>query len=472
MKKRILLLSAIALLILIAASVLIILNLPQNVAVRAVAGFADDLLEREEIKPVVSMLREGSLDLSVGDIRTNGSQSPKKISVAGKMYFSEDSFMLSGLDVRYNSFRMNGEAYLSAETVYLKENNILCGTYGARLDTLASDLKRSIFAPDSGSQYALDQEAFDSLIATAEAAGDQEAKKDSKKLIAKVLTDIWGIVIKHAEVSATVTDIPLNGKDTDVRMISIVIDETARTSIIEDTCNYLCDSEDIIRFVEEHESTAVAMLDLKGDTLEAYKKYVSELEESAKDYCETFQTISVNIATKRLSATLLQIGVEVDGETVFMLDCGENGVKKADKISLEYMDISACYTVKNDELSYEGCVTATRQNESLLESSLKINKESDSYSLNVKTADSTLALVGEWSGDRETTTISVDRLTHTEINYVGKKIETTVDLSARIIIHTNDKMPAPSDEFATIDNITDESLNKLRNSLIRAMLGK
>lgn len=472
MKKRILLLSAIALLILIAASILIILNLPQNVAIRAVAGFADDLLEREEIEPIVEMLQEGSLELSVGDIKTNGSESAEDISISGKMYFSKDAFMLSDLDARYNSFHMSGEAYLSKEMVYLREDNILGGRYGGHIDTLADDLKKSIFAPDSGSKYSLGEESFNSLIATIESAADKEAKKDAEKLISKVVTDLWGIVLKHAEINSATTDIPLNGKDTGVRMISIVIDDGAMTSIIREACNYLRESKDIMGFIEKHASTAVAILGIKDGTFDSYKQYVSELEAAAISRCESFGTMYVNIATKKLSSTLLQLEVKLDGETVFMIDCGESGIKKADKVTLRLMDISACYTAKNGKDSYEGTVIATRGDESVFEATLDINKESDSYSLHAKTEDNTLNITGAWRTEPELITISVDRITNTEITYRGNKIETSVDMASRIIINTDDEMPIPAAEFNTVDNITDADISKLLKGFIMAIFGQ
>jgi hypothetical protein len=472
MKKRILLLSAIALLILIAVSFIIILNLPGNVAIRAVVGFADDLLEREEIEPIVEMLKEGSLELSVNDIKVNGSQSPEKISAAGKIYFAKDAVMLSGLDAKYNSFHLTGEAYLSRETVYVREDNILGGAYGGHVDTLADDLKKSIFAPNSGSRYSLDEEDFNSLIATVDAAADKEAKKDAEKLISKVVADLWRIVLKHAEISATTTDISLNGKNTDVRMISVVIDDGAMTNLINEGCDYLRSSKDIISFIEKHESTAVATLGIVDGTVEAYKEYVNGLESNIKSACESFETLTVNIATKKLGATLLQLEVKLDEETVFMIDCGDSGIKKTDNISLRVMDISACYTVKSDKTTYEGTITATRQGESLFEAKLNIDKESDSYTLHAKSEDNTLAVTGEWSDEGEAITVSVDHVKLTETTYTGKQKETSIDMTSSIIINTDDEMPAPNMEFLTVDNITDNDIKKLLNSLIMAIFGK
>ena len=87
------------------------------------------------------------------------------IEASGKVTVSPD--LVASVGAR---LLLNGQTfadltgYFSAQAAAV-ESGFLDKTYGVDFATLAENLKTSIFAPDSGSRFALDQESFDQLQA-------------------------------------------------------------------------------------------------------------------------------------------------------------------------------------------------------------------------------------------------------------------------------------------------------------------
>ena len=108
MKKRRLLI-ALILLAVLGVGLLIYLNIPRIVARNALAGVADDLLDRSELKPLVKMSKKGALSVSA-DIDTNAMYPP----VNGELYIGEE------LDLS-----LDGKLYFGKGTLFLKHKKAI-----------------------------------------------------------------------------------------------------------------------------------------------------------------------------------------------------------------------------------------------------------------------------------------------------------------------------------------------------------
>ena len=226
----------------------VVANTTKNVALRSVNGFVEDVTKREELSHIVKTLNGGSVDVSLKSIVENHNGNTKDIfknsSVSGKIYFSDKEIMLSNFNSKINGTKIAGSAYLSKDVCYVDEYHILGGTYGVEFSSLAENLKESIFAPDSGSTYELDEEVFEKILNALENINDnKKIKKDAKKLLKTVTNDIVDIIFDNAEVKSEKETIRINGKRTSVRQITITIDGDAMQSIIGDVYDYLCESE-------------------------------------------------------------------------------------------------------------------------------------------------------------------------------------------------------------------------------------
>lgn len=90
--------------------------------------------------------------------------SSEGMEASAKVAFSLEEEVLSlGAGLVVNGENLAGlTAYLSAKALAL-ESNFLDKAYGIELEKLADNLASSIFAPDSGSQYALDEDTYNQI---------------------------------------------------------------------------------------------------------------------------------------------------------------------------------------------------------------------------------------------------------------------------------------------------------------------
>lgn len=154
-------------LIIVAASVLVcgvvgtivgvsVANSPKNITERAIAEVLESSLEREETGYISKVLREGSIQFVIDSVGTDSEDFYR-----GKLYFKDDSFMLSDLKLNIDGTKIDGELYASEDTYYIYEKNHLDGAYGFKLSKLADDLINSIFSPDADTDYSLEEKEFD-----------------------------------------------------------------------------------------------------------------------------------------------------------------------------------------------------------------------------------------------------------------------------------------------------------------------
>ena len=260
-KRKIALIIVLAI-VLVGATIagLIYINSPAIVTARAIKGGITDLKNRDEISPFLKTLKRGSVEFSLSNIKEDGEAI--NANASGKVYFSErnKAVMLSDVELKYESFKVNGEAYLSSKEFYVEENNILKGAYGAEFEDLATELSKSIFAPKSGSEYALDQEIYDKLIDILENLDEgKKMTKDAKKLAKSILKDIEKIIIDNADVESGITRERLLDGKAKVRLIHISIDSRDIEDIEIDILNYLLDSEELENFIDEYEDTLIPL---------------------------------------------------------------------------------------------------------------------------------------------------------------------------------------------------------------------
>ena len=451
----------------------VIWNSPSVVAARVITGVTDDFLDREEVSPIVDILEGGSIEASMSSISVDGQEYLDDASLTGKIYFSKDALYIDDVNVTSSGKGFAGEAYISKNTVYIREENIFNGAYGVDYSSFAKDLANSIFAADSGSDYALDEETYDRIISAFENF-DQNEKiaKDAEKLLNKLTKDFWEIILDNAEIASETTQIRLNGERKSVRLITVTVDGDDMEQIIEDIYDYLCDSEDIVEFLEKYNDLLVSAMgdafdDGSYDSLaEAYEEWLEDNEDSIDELCEEiseeFETITVKIATPKTNSTLLKLEIEVDKETVFSIDCGVKGLKKTDKIKVEMENAQVIYAIKeNSKKAFEAELAITEYN-TTVKYSVAINKETskytakysydyvsgysdyynESYEYNVK---------GTFENKGDKSTITVDKIYNDD---------SIAKLDLVVIADTNDRMPSLSKGYKTVDEITENDVDR------------
>ena len=180
-----------------------IANSPKIVMANAISGVVEDVLERDEIKPIYDMVKHGSLEASISSWNENGYNYLEGQAYSGKIYFSKDALMLEDVSVRIDSFEVNGSAYISSDVLYIAEDEILGDAYGVKLADLGTELDNSIFAYNSGSKYSLgnvmESDDYDQLIESLEGSkSSKKMTKDAKKIAKTYSKNFAKIVGNHA----------------------------------------------------------------------------------------------------------------------------------------------------------------------------------------------------------------------------------------------------------------------------------
>ena len=460
------------------------LNTPKNVALRSVKAFAENAIEREEISTIVKTMTGGSIDASLESIVENSDGDSEDLfensSISGKIYFSKNAMMLNNFDAEIYGTKIAGSAYVSKDSLYIDENHILNDTYGVQLSTLIKELEDSIFAPNSNSDYEIDEETFDKIISALENVEKiEKIEKDAKKLLKNTLKDVLEIVLDNAEITSSNAFIRTNGTKNKVRQITITIDSDAMQNILNDVYDYLCNSDDIVDFMNDYEDTIILMIDDlydpdEYDSLEeAYKDWLDEIEDDIEDMCdsidEDFEDISIKIATSKASVKLVKLNVEMGKENILVLDCGKDGIKKTDCINIEFADelnISYTVTVSNRK-SFKAKLIIEIENDGELELTLDINKAKGNYTLTSLEKDSfsddysdKYTVKGSYAQKGDTVTFSIDTIDNKYTSSSGTTSDWSYEIDCKITIDTKDRMPKPIKDYKGLSDITESDLEK------------
>lgn len=476
MKTKHLIIFAIALFVVIGGIIttIAVLNTPKMVAARSLKNLSEDFMERREVKPIINILKKGSAQFTLNSIKEDNEELFKNNSISGKVYFSKNSLMLSDIAIKLNNEKISGDAYISDNAIYVTEENILGGSYGLKLSDLADQLSNSIFSPDRDTNYSIDEDLFDKIISTLDNTSDKEKITDEvKALIKKTLLDLTDIIVDNAEFSSEKTSIRINGSKTKVRLITITVDADSMESIIKEAYDYLASAEHITEFIEKYDIAITAIInEFYGNYCRSfsdiYDDWLEDLEDDIDDICDdledNFETVTLNIATRRASAKLLKLELKIDSETVLSLDCGNKGIKKTNTVALEFLDYKASYKI-NENSKKKTDVSISIEAYEDYDITLVIDKEHKTYTATFKESyyygsTDKYTVKGNITTKGDKTTLTVDKITNKYVSSYGYESEYVTKLGCEVILDTKDKMPSPIKKYNSLSDITEKNIDK------------
>ena len=438
-------------------------NLPQNVAANAVMGAFEELLERDEVKPLYNTLTKGSITASVEGVTQDDVDLLNGITASGKMYFSNKAFMLEDFQLEYDDFKVKGDLYVSEDMLYFSEDEIIQNAYGIKLDEIAKDLEDSIFAFDSGSDYAIpDEETYDMIISMFEDMDYEEMQKDAEKLYKKHFKELWKIACDNFEFESENDEIRIGGEKEKVRVISIVISGDMLASALEDYYDFLCKDDSIVEFLEKYEGVFASYgMDDDMTIVEMYEEILDQFGEELDETCEEIEDsfedeLVIKVITPRSSQKLVKLEVEFDDESVFALELGMKGMKKTDKITLSVAGEKVLtYEVKENTNKAFEC--SLKAGEVTVKAS--VDKSKDTYSLQIKKASTSsyyddsfeTTVKGKISTKGDKTTLTVEKIT---------AYDETIKCDITFVIDESDKIPSAPTKFDRISDITEEDIEE------------
>ena len=450
------------------ATATVISNQPEKIAIDAITGAVEDFCEREELAPLLSVFKEGSIEfaydgIDLGKEETNAAAVSDLLSnatIKGKLYFAEDAFLLEDLQAEYEDFKISTSIFLSEETIGISENEIFDASVSLTKGEAADDFEDSIFAFGSGSDYELGEEISETIVKVLTAYDDSEIsdmKKDGKKLAEHYIKNIYKIITKHAEFESESDEVKLNSGKEKARVITITIDAEAMANIIADTYEFLCDDDKLVDYLDKYEDSLAPILenadldedeslsDMYEQALEDAEDYIDELVESAEDYDgkEKFELI---VVTPKLGSKLLKLSAKYDKETLFSFDFGKDGVKDTDEISFSGDGQKVVYEIsKNTSDKAEASLTVN--DDKIF--TLSIDKKDEEFKLSI--LEDEVVIKGNITTKGKATTIEIEKVTFDS--------DVSFDTKITLVVNEKDKMPKSADDFDKLSDITDEDID-------------
>lgn len=459
-------------------------NSPKVIVRNSIGNAFDDLLERDEVEPIIKMLEKGSLELSV-----TSDMEDMKGELGGKIYFSDDEVYFENLFVETDNIEISADAYLGTDYMYVSNDQILDGTYGIVRGKLAEGLKNSIFAFGSNSEYAIPEEEYNKILevlSDIDGEIDKDFEKDYEKLVKKYSKLLIKTLEKHAEYEKERDDVKLGGEFRRARIVTVSIDEKALANIIKDIYDKVEDDDDLKDFVIKYGEYVLSFMDPEDisedfniedgydELLDKIENYIDEnlskdnIENAIGDF-----KVEIDVVTAKSSSKLLQLSVTVKSEgakqEIFTLDFGKKGVAKTDIISLDILDGMYVVTYEVTEDSSKEYISKVTVSTSMgmygADDEYKyeifriaIDKKDDEFKLIIPLEegdDDDIVIRGDFIGKSRKTTVVINKIE------VGDEVFD--DFEIKIVIDEKDSMPKPikKNKITSIFDLTEKDIENI-----------
>ncbi len=264
---------------------------------------------------------------------------------------------------------LNGEDYGSAiltasESALTLESSFLDSAYGVALPTLAENLEKSIFAPGSGSSFALDEESYEMIRSALSGEMLEEAMIASDALTLgteelsaalEPLVTMFTQLVQEAQeyliYQTRKTNVTINGNSIPVTQASVMADAEALTFV----CNSMMDSFESDAQVQ---SAVATLIDLFAEEDEEYsgQDYVDiildSMDEVRAEVADMLSESDFRLAVtgcviddEASTPVKLALEVSVDDETVSL------GLLMSPEMDYFRLEVSGGYTVYALELT-------------------------------------------------------------------------------------------------------------------------
>lgn len=388
------------------------ISMAQENTVNAIAGNSFG----EESKLLGEACKDGSLKL---DFEIEGA------AFSGELYVSEKEEKAAQL------YKLTGTGGTSAEVyLYTGKDGLKIGTngnsgrhvYDVTFEGFADKLAASIFAPGSGTEYAMEQEDYDALLQYIESISS--AVSGESEPADKLTAFYEEFTAAHPPVTEEKTEADIGGE-----------------TVTANTVTYSYAKEDIVSLTEQ-------FVDLYLDEYmdETYFEYYSKEEQKEQimsvfdeiDGCELSIVHYVNSKSHMLMMTDIDLLVTVGDETMcFFMDAlygadPENSVKQSFKagISGDEEEYSVTADLTREENGSSVAVALSENGEVTELASFASHRDGESYKLTLDIPDSEISCSAEGTvkTDKKSFEITLDKVSattgSTEVSYMPKGVLT------------------------------------------------
>lgn len=448
---------------------LIVFNSPRFVFAASIKGAVKGILGRQEIAPVVSMLKHGSLD-------ANGSYElteDETMTFAAKMFFSKKHIYVSDMSLKADDVNIDGSLYFGLDYMYVQSDKLLDGAYGVTAGGSEDAFKNSIFAGKG--EYALPEDA-QTMIANYLRGYDEgiytKMSKDLNKLLKKYENKVYDLICKHGEFESKNTTIRVDGERVKVREITLVISPDAAVKIAEDLFEFVEKDKKLESFFIDYVDFFSEALEATGsidddfDAQEAYDDFLEMFEDAIDEFSEIVddsddEDIEIVAAVAAGTSKLVRFSIESDGYTMIEVEFGKKGAKKSNKISITSNESNSyIYEVKKNSLT-EFKASLVHEYEDYWDDetveyeifSIDINKSRGS--IKVSADEGYYVVKGSFKSGLLKTEIGIDSITVGD----SKNKDFTINVTIKKFDFINGQLK--KDDYATIDDITGKKIEEI-----------
>ena len=326
------------------------------------------------------------------------------ITFSGECYANEKQSAYS------QSLTMTGAEGTSAQVyVYADKSSMKFGTigqsgshiYDVNFSTIADKIASSIFAPDSGSSYAIDRESYDMILENfeeifSEAEGNENISNEYEEILNNYLDS-------HKPLTEKNVDADIDG-------------ETIKSNIF----TYEIPYEDIKMLAEQLSDIAVKE---SGESGEEVKNQMQELFDRIDD-CKITLVYYINSKSNLLMKSDLTVGITADSEyseayaNAFYGADPENSEKQRFVLGLRDDDKDEYFTadIRNNESLYEMSISMYDGEEETKLLTLTRQCDGDMYTIAADLLDSEYSaeLEGMVTVDKNSFNLTLDKISVSE----------------------------------------------------------
>lgn len=394
-------------------------------------------------------------------------------NLTGKLAYSEEENALSmGASMAVdgeNTIDLTG--YFSAKALVLV-SALLDAPYGIEYAKLAENLPDSVFAPDSGSQFALDQEDYDQLlelVSGAAAMGADAAElPDVSGVNISGLTDAIVALVpafsqgieaasKNMTMESSTGKLTINGTEVNVQTVKVQYGTASVIALYDAVLSAAKDDEAAQNAI----ATLIDLVNATGEDLgvtgaefvQALVEHNQEMRDSMAEALGQYDIqCEVTASANEEGTALVEAGVKLsmDGEPV--------EVKLQMSESLDYLRLDLNAGGETAALVF--AVTENSEDALAFRFSVLSGEDEDAvvYTQDKKTQTFDVSMVETVSGQTTTTTVSGHYVV--EENLLSLVVDTLdgqdMGGSVTLNLRTNDTLTVPS--FTEITKLTEEEL--------------
>ena len=403
--------------------------------------------------------------------------SSEGMDISGKLALDPDQLLLGAMvcvGANGTSLADLG-AYLSGQAV-AAGGSMIGGTYGVDFATLVRNLPKSIFAPDSGSSYALDEETYDQILALmnpgmgsaarfgsfgADVSSDELAK--AAAVLQEAYSGIGEVLVSCLNLDVNSTSLVINNKPIQVLQGSVTIDGEAFAAIVNALITPLQDNteaqEALATIIDGINAASDEELGFTGE--EAVEMIVSQLPgmlpEMAQELDAAGFSARLILCFSNDTPFPVKFGMELqaDGETVGLnlliseeMDFYRYELKEDGAVTT-YMQLDITENTA-DTLAFK--FTVQNEYEEPVSLDFNLNKAGKAFLVTVTADGETNSLSGYYSSSDTLFSITVDKAN-------GQNLGGTMTLNLR----SDDSISMPT--FSEITTMTEEEFTALVNQI-------